>query len=358
MCAACWETRQSPVVAMPAVLRAAPVQPLSPNVTKIMSPDRNLPLPLRVLPHALLGAWLLTANPAQADENLWIYTRSADTMPEGAVELKVSDVFRTGKNSGDYAFHDIRFEAEYGLTSRLTLMAEALVFDHDYSVLDPDLQPMFDSQGGEGGRFRDTQFAGFELGAKYNVLSTYKDPVGLAFSFTFEHRSRYRLDGADIDQDSFVVQTYLQKNFLENTLIFALSPKIEFERRKSPGVLEEEIAFDFAAGVSYRFRPNWNVGLEFRHQSDYLNPQEDGEFNPELDRSSFDLTDFRVGSQHQRGNYFGPTLHYASREWWVTGGILWQIRGGGSPFSYSRDHRNWDEHERRHIGLTVGFEFE
>ncbi|MCB1627217.1 MAG: hypothetical protein KDI48_05775 [Xanthomonadales bacterium] len=313
---------------------------------------KRLLLPLvTALPLGLIGA------PALADEYLWIYTRGADTLPAGAVEAKFSDLVRDGKDSGDYRFHDLRFELEYGITSRLTVSAEVLVFHHDYSVDDPDLNPMFETQGGEGGRFKDTQYAGFELGAKYNVLSTYKDAVGLAFGFGYEKRNRYRLDGAPINQDSFTFTTYLQKNFLDDTLSLALSPKIEFERRKSPGVLEEEIAVDVAAGIAYRFRPQWFIGLEFRHQSDYLNPQEDGVFNPELDRSSFDLTDFRVGSQHQRGNYLGPSLHYASKDWWLTTGVLWQVRGGGSPFSFSRDDRNWDEHERVHLGLIVGREF-
>jgi hypothetical protein len=307
---------------------------------------------------SLALAGLVLTSPVQADENFWVYTRGADTLPQGALELKAYDIFRTGKSSGDYDFHDLRFEAEYGVTSKLTLSAEVMVFDHNYSVDDPDLQPMFDSQGGAGGRYDKTQYAGFELGAKYNVLSSYKDPVGLSFGLTYERRIRYRLDGAAIDQDAFVIQTFLQKNFFDDTLIVALSPKVEFERRKSPGVLEEEIALDFAAGIAYRFKPNWYAGLEFRHQSDYLNPQEDGVFNPELQRSSFDLTDLRVGSQHQRGNYLGPTIHYGGKEWWVTSGILWQVSGGGSPFSYSRNGRNWDEHEKRHIGLSFGYEFE
>ena len=131
---------------------------------------KRLLLPLvTALPLGLIGA------PALADEYLWIYTRGADTLPAGAVEAKFSDLVRDGKDSGDYRFHDLRFELEYGITSRLTVSAEVLVFHHDYSVDDPDLNPMFETQGGEGGRFKDTQYAGFELGAKYNVLSTYKD---------------------------------------------------------------------------------------------------------------------------------------------------------------------------------------
>lgn len=295
--------------------------------------------------------------PVSADEYFWIYARGSDTLPKGAIEAKLADISRLDKDSGDYTFHDVRTEVEYGLTDRLSIFAEAAIFHHDYSVDDPDLNPMFETQGGASERFRDTQFAGYELGMKYNVLSNYKSPIGLAFGLAYERRDRYRLDGSAIDQDSFEVSAYLQKNFLDDTLMFVLTPRIELERRKSPGVLEEEIAFSLAAGMTYRVRPNLYLGLEFRHQSDYLNPQEDGEFNPELNRSSFDLFDFRLGSQHQRGNYFGPTAHLAMKEWWVTGGILWQVRGGGSPFSYSRNHRNFDEHEKVHVGLAVGYEF-
>ena len=42
----------------------------------------------------------------------------------------------------------------------------------------------------------------------------------------------------------------------------------------------------------------------------------------------------------------------------MTGGVLWQVRGGGSPFSYSRNHRNFDEHEKVHVGLVFGYEFD
>ncbi len=306
----------------------------------------------------LIAAALFTAvsTSLKADENLWIYAKGADTLPKGEVELKFRDVIRLDKDSGDYTFHDLRTEVEYGFTDRLTFSAEVVGFHHDYSVDDPDLQPLFDGQGGEGGRFKDFQYAGYELGAKYNILSNYKDVIGLAIKGTFEHRNRYRLDGAPINQDSFGIATMLQKNFLEDRLNIVLSPKIEFERRKSPGVLEEEISFDLAAGIAYRFRPNWSIGAEFRHQSDYLSPQIDGEFEPTQRRSSFDLGDFRVGSQFQRGNYLGPTLHYGGKAWWGTVGALFQVRGGGHPLSYSRNNRNWDEHERLHIGIAFGLQ--
>ena len=49
---------------------------------------------------------------------------------------------------------------------------------------------------------------------KYNVLSPYKDVIGLSFGLAYEHRDKYRLDGGDIDQDSFVGTIFLQKDFL------------------------------------------------------------------------------------------------------------------------------------------------
>ena len=300
---------------------------------------------------------LFTSLTVQADESLWLYTKGTDTRPKGTFEAKFSNISRIGKDSGDYKFHDMRPELEYGITDKLTVSIEAMFFKHDYSVNDPDLQPMFDTQGGSGERFDQTQFGGYEVSFKYNLLSPYKDLLGLSLGLGYERREKYRLDGAGINQDSFVTTVFLQKNFLDDTLTVASNIKTEFERRKSPGVLEEEIALDMSVGIAYRFMPRWFVGLEWRHQSDYLNPQEDGEFDPNLDRSSFDLSDFRVGSRHQYGQYLGPTLHYADEGWWATVGALWQIKGGGSENSYSTSGRNWDEHERLHLGFTLAYEF-
>lgn len=106
-----------------------------------------------------------------------------------------------------------------------------MMFNHDYSVNDPDLNPMYETQGRAGQRFNDTQYGGFEIGLKYNVLSTCK-------------------------------------------------------------------------------------------------------------------------------NIVGPKFQLSSRHWSTTAGVLWQVSGAGSPFSCSRNGRNYDEHERIHIGLAVGYELD
>lgn len=303
---------------------------------------------------------LLIAPCSYAEENLWVYAKGSDTRPAGSLELKASDIYRRGKASADYEFHDIRLEAEYGITNRLTIGAELIAFDHNYEVFDEDLEPYVETQGGLGSSFKETQFGGYEVSAKYNLLSPYKDGLGLSIGLGYEKREKYRLDGADIDQDSYVVTTFLQKNYLDDLLTLVLMPKLEFEKRRSPGVFEEELSVDVAAGISYRVKPRWFVGLEFRHQSDYLNPREDGEFDPELDRTEFSLSDlrFKIGSQHQRGNYFGPTVHYASERWWATAGALFQFDGDGrAPGVSNTDGLNFDEQERVHIGLSFGWEF-
>ncbi|MEX0300200.1 MAG: hypothetical protein AB3N28_14095, partial [Kordiimonas sp.] len=174
---------------------------------------------------------------------------------------------------------------------------------------------------------------------------------------------KYRLDGADINQNAIAVTAFFQKNFLDDTLTFAFTPKIEFENRTSGErgvefVEEEEIAIDIAVGVSYRVAPKWFLGLEFRHQSDYLSPIVNGEYDdPSLTPSKFGLNGFQFGTQHQNGNYFGPTVHYAAEKWWVTAGALFQVSGGGSPHSFNANGKNWDEHESAHVALYFGYEF-
>ncbi len=299
---------------------------------------------------------------ASAEENLWIYATGTDTRPKGSWELKLGTVARLGKHDSKYSFYDIRPEIEYGVTDKLTVGAELFIFHHDYSTNNPDLQPYFDTQGGAGGSFNKTSIGGYELMMKYNVLSPYKDAFGLSFGLAFDHRGKYRLDGADINQNAVEVTAYFQKNFLDDTLTLAITPKLEFENRTSGDdvefVEEEEIALDLAIGLSYRVAPKWFVGVEFRHQSDYLSPIVNGEYDdPSLTPSKFGLNGFQFGTQHQNGNYFGPTVHYAAKKWWITAGALFQVSGGGSPHSFNANGKNWDEHEKAHVALTVGFEF-
>lgn len=313
----------------------------------------------KILATSILLSFVAGANSAFSEENLWMYARGTDTRPQGSFEAKFSSISRLDKSSGQYTFHDIRPEIEYGITDKLTIGAEVLFFDHKYSVDDPDLQPMFDTQSANGGNFDKFQYAGYEISAKYNVLSPYKDAFGLSFGLGFEDRDKYRLDGADIDQLSYTGTVFVQKNWLDNKLSLVGNLKTELERRKSPGVLEEEIAFDFSVGLAYRFMPKHFIGLEYRRQEDHLSPYDTAtnSYDPALEPSEFDFDEFRIGSRYQYGEYFGPSYHYAQKNWWVTTSILFQINGGGSVEAYNFNNRNYDEHERVHVGLFFGYEF-
>ncbi|RAP33767.1 hypothetical protein DID77_02585 [Candidatus Marinamargulisbacteria bacterium SCGC AG-439-L15] len=308
----------------------------------------------------MLGIGILLTSHIQAEENLWIYTKGTDTRPKGSYELKISDIVRIGKGNEDYVFHDIRPEIEYGLSDKLTVGVELMYFDHDYSIENEDLNPMYETQGGAGKRISKTQFGGYEVALKYNFLSPYKDIIGLSMGLGYEKRRKYRLDGADISQHSFVHTVFIQKNWLDDTLAWASNLKTELETRRSPGIEEKEIALDFSTGVSYRIAPKHFIGLEFRHQSDYLSPYntETGEYeDPSLKPSKFGLTHIEFGTQHQNGNYIGPTYHYAEKNWWFTTGILFQFAGGGSEHAFVENNKNYDEHENVHFGMIYGYEF-
>lgn len=238
-----------------------------------------------------------------------------------------------------------------------------MIFSHDYSV-HAAIDPMYSTQGGDGGSFKKTQLAGYEVAMKYNVLSPYKDALGLSFGLGYEKRTAYRLDGADISQHSLVGTLFMQKNWLDDTLVWAFNWKTELERRRSAsdtsaaGVIEKEIAFDISSGVSYRVAPKHFIGFELRHQSDYLSPYVDGAYvDQSLTPSDWGFAYLKLGSQHQNGLYAGPTYHYAEKNWWVTVGALLQIAGGGSEHAYVSNGKNWDEHEALHVGVSYGYEF-
>ena len=308
----------------------------------------------RFAPILATAAVMVLPSAAHADESLWIYTKGAETLPKGETEVKAALISRRGKAQSDYVFNEVKLEVEHGFTDRLTGYAELVIYDHNYSTTNPDLQPFFDTQGGAGGRFKKTQIGGIDLGVKYNILSPYKDVIGLAVSVEWDHRFKYRIDGGQINQDEIDLTLHFQKNLFNDQLILAFSPKIEWEHRLSPGIIEKEMSLDISAGASYRVAPKLYIGGEFRHQSDYLSPYDTvaQEFDPNLSPSKFP---FKFGSQYQNGNYIGPTVHYADKKWWATAGALWQISGGGK-FAINEGGLNVDEHEKVHIGLTFGLE--
>ena len=98
---------------------------------------------------------LITAgNIASAGENLWLYAQGTDTRPDGSFEFKLKDTIRIGKGSGSYVFHDIRPELEYGITDKLTVSGEIMLFHHNYSGIEAGNDPVHETQEANGGSFK------------------------------------------------------------------------------------------------------------------------------------------------------------------------------------------------------------
>ncbi|MCX6854835.1 MAG: hypothetical protein NTV80_08005 [Verrucomicrobia bacterium] len=289
---------------------------------------------------ALAGAALSLTN-AHADEYLWSFARNSQVLPKGETELVTVNTFRFGKNTGSYFAWDSQAELEYGLTDKFLISGSILA--QYFNFKDVPFDPYTDR------RANDLRFSGFNLNMKYNILSPFKDSIGLAVGFAYIRRDYYRLDGAPTDQNSFRPAIFLEKNFLDDTLSFAWSTGVEFERRRfrdAEGIKEEEISIESALGVSYRFRPNWNIGFEVYAQGDFL----EAGFN--------NVNDLNLGRNFQHGIHIGPSIHYSNKKWWATLGVVTQLYGGpdrGTPDSDSG--KNWDEHERMMVRLSIAFDF-
>ena len=280
-----------------------------------------------------------------ADEHLFAYARGAETLPQGRWQLYLSQLAKVGKHEGDYLQMETYPEIEYGITSRWQVDVAPIFYYHNFKNINSE--PFTDASNNPR-RVNRVSFGGVDVETKYMLLSPFKDALGLAVGLEYEYRERYRIDGSAISQHSLVPKIYVQKNFLDDTLIISASAAMEFERRTfdADQTLEKEISFDAALGVAYRVAPRWYVGLEGRIQADFL----DAGFN------SFDS--LKLGQNFQYGLYVGPSLHYSAERWWATLSVLPQVFGGpdrGEPSSENGFH--FEEHEQVHIRLEVGYNF-
>ena len=300
--------------------------------------------PIQILTAA--AAFCATAVSTYADEHFWAYARGAETLPRGRWQLYLSELAKVGKHEGTYLQTETYPEIEYGITSRWQVDVAPIVYYQRFKGINSE--PFTDANG-DARNLNQSSFGGVDVETKYMLLSPYKEKFGLALGLEYEYRERYRIDGSKISQHSIVPKLYLQKNFLGDTLIVAGSLGVEFERRHfkdADNTLEEEISWDGAIGVTYRFAPRWYVGVEGRVQADFL----------EAGFNSFDSPNF--GRNFQYGVYVGPSLHYSTQRWWTTFSVLPQVFGGperNEPSSTGGFH--FEEHEKVHVRLEIGLNF-
>ena len=287
----------------------------------------------------------MATSSAFADEHLWAYARGAETLPQGRWQLYLSELAKIGKHDGSYLQTETYPEIEYGITSRWQVDVAPIFYYLNYRGVSGDT---FADANGNPRNVNKFSFGGVDVETKYMVFSPYKDKLGLALGLEYEYRQTYRINGDGVSQHSVTPKIYLQKNFLDDTLVFAGSLGMEFEHRtfNADGSIENEISYDGALGVSYRVAPRWYVGLEGRVQADFL------------DAGFTSLNSLRLGYNNQFGVYVGPSLHYSAERWWFTFSVLPQVFGG--PDKHQPDSTggfHFEEHEKVHVRLEVGFTF-
>jgi Family of unknown function (DUF6662) len=271
---------------------------------------------------------LAGTNLLRADEQLFGLVRGAETLPQGRSELYQFVTLRTGKAEGSYYGLDFDTEVEHGFTDK---------FQADLSVENR----YFDNHGVNGDRdaLDDTdqyRFGGVTAAAKYRVLSTFEDPIGLAFRVEGGYLFNDEVDGLAENEFYIAPEADLQKDFRDDTLITAAWLGAELAWGKRPAEFyTRELAWQGGAGVAWRFAPNWFIGVEADTRAEY----------PMFDLNNFEHVVI----------YAGPSLHYSAKHWWVTLTYFYQAWGNG--VDEPADGRTYAEETDMQILLKVGFNF-
>jgi hypothetical protein len=223
---------------------------------------------------------------------------------------------------------------EHGITDRFQVSGYVNFESHHIRGLEPGLEDVE----------RDFGFKGVQASFKYAALSPYKDGLGLAFYVEPGWSRIHNVEGEIGTVYSLEFKTILQKNFLEDRLIWAtnLTFEPEWEKEQEVDALtgaietewEKELEIEATTGLAYRFAPGWYAGVEGRYASVYP------DWTEGLHRGTHAV-------------FAGPTIHYGARKWWFTATFLPQLFGSPSPGR----KLTFDEFEKREFRLKIGYNF-
>ncbi len=279
-----------------------------------------------------IGLLLTFSNQSKADENLFGYVYGSETLPKGANEAYVWITHREDKGVGFYNAQDVQFEWEHGWSDRfqtsvyLTGRAHHIVDAAPVDMGMPEY-PNLD---------RNLDFDGVKASFKWNILSPYKDKIGLAFYVEPSYSTIFKVTGERMSQLDVEFKLIAQKNFLDDQLVTAVNLTVEPEWRRFKGSdeLQREAEIELTAGASYRVAPKWFVGLESRLHTEH--------------------PDF--GAREHWGLFLGPTVHYGGEKYWATFTWLPQLKGG--PIDPLRDDSlHLLEHEKNEYRVKLGYNF-
>ncbi len=284
---------------------------------------------------------IAVASTAFADENLFGYVKGSETLPKGAWELYEVATLRTDKGQGEYKAWNSETEVEYGVTDSLTMMGAFSLqgIDTKGLVIDGYL-PKDESYG--------LKASGVEGSLKYNFLSPAKDVIGLSGLLGLDHSWLDPHSGQDKSSTSLDISFLFQKYFLEGQLIWVGNTGVEgtyavrgevtdlpadFEWTTNP---EVELELKLGTGLSYRFAPEWFIGLETLYEAEH---------ETEVGRERWSI-------------FAGPSLHYGGSKWWTTVTWMPQLAGGGEEYADQKDSNlHLIEKTKQEFRVKVGFNF-
>lgn len=284
-----------------------------------------------VLTALLAGTSLATG--AQADERYFTYSYSAETLGRGQTEAEIWATDRRGKERGRYDAQDYRLELEHGVTDRFTMAGYLNFASHNIRGLEPGLED----------RNRDFAFQGASAEFKYSLLSPYKDGFGLALYVEPAWSRISKRSGEKETEYELELKLLLQKNFMDDRLIWAGNLNFEPEWAREVEIApaggrsvewEKELVMEATTGLSYRVAPGWSVGGEARYASVYP------DWTEGLHREAYAV-------------FAGPNVHYAGKRFWATATYLPQLFGSPSPGR----SLHLDEFEKREIRVILGYNF-
>ena len=265
----------------------------------------------------------------RADENLFGYVYGTDTLPAGRNEIYTWLTLRDGKGQGTYRGWDAMLEFERGWTDRLEASFYLKGRAHRISggALEDDPERKLN---------RGLEFNGVNLAFKYNLLSVYKDLFGLSLYLEPSYSRIHRVTGERMNQFGLESKLIVQKNFFDDQLVAAYNLTLEPEWSKfnASGEREKELEIEHTVGLSYRFMPNWYLGIEGRYHSEY--------------------PDFKA--REHSAYFLGPNIHYGAERWWFTFTFLPQVWGHPHRAGLSNG-LHLGEQERYEFRLKLAYNF-
>ena len=270
----------------------------------------------------------------------WVY--GLDLQPQGKWEFEQRLQLTRGQAAGTYDLWHGRTEMEYGLTNNLQLAG----YLNTYSIqagknytnseyCDQGVNPCTGGYGvpstvSQSGAYSRTGIDGISVEGIWRISNPVTSPIGVGLYVepTIGHL-----------KNALETRLILQSNFLDDRLQIAGNIVYELEKLQFDQEPIEETVLDFVGGITYRVIPNLNVGIEYRFHNDF-----DG---------------YSFSNQTQRAHFWGPNIHYASKDWWVTAAMRTQIGGqcwdpGTAECS---DGKVWDSHGRNEYIVKFGMPF-